>query len=198
MENPTENQKVVINCWNQKGAHPGLGDIIMGTLCIYQICKKYGYTYVVDTHLHPISKLLKHNRTEYSDWIDEIGGEDKVNWIGHNRGLEYHIVNSQDEIYLVHSNEFYEMPLSDEEKQFILSILEPNDELKELIDVFKNQLPENYNIMHFRMGDDIMIHNNINRDLNYYEKLAVKNFCLGTDVIFSDAYIFKKILHETL
>ena len=47
----------------------GLGDLIRGTIHLYQLSKKLNFKLIVDYQLHPISNFLKECNHEYSELI---------------------------------------------------------------------------------------------------------------------------------
>ena len=70
--------KTIIQVWTHKCTNHiqdningfwGLGDMIRGTIKLYQLCKKYNYNYIVDIRLHSISNFLNQMENPYSQLI---------------------------------------------------------------------------------------------------------------------------------
>lgn len=180
--------KTIVNCWTQKPSCPGLGDLFKGTISLYQYCKKKNYKYVVDIHKHPTSIFFRNHNTEYKDKIDAI--QTDIPFFQHGQVFHFIENNPNDLIFLSTNADYTE--LSDDDREFILNILEPIDEIQNCVNRIISSLPTNYSIMHFRMGDENLINNNnTNRDYRYYGKIALLN-SEPTDIIMSDAYDFKK------
>ena len=200
--------KTIINCWCQNAydprenglCSPGLGDMIMGSICLYQLCKKHNYNYIIDNHLHPISKCLKNNKTEYSDYLDTI--KDNIPFFNHFTGVEDFIVNSKNDIVVLYTNEFFSEEITDDAKNFIKNILEPNDNIKNEINKLVNDLPLDYSIIHMRLGDEIFFSDKI-PDKIYYDNCEkyidmVNSIINQNSIILSDSYYFKKYANEKL
>jgi hypothetical protein len=195
--------KTVINAWSREAidirtgekASPGLGDLIMGSLCLLNFCRKNNYNYIVDTHLHPISPFLKNTRTEYSDYIDSM--KDEIKFFNHFYGIEEYIQNSKDEIIVLHTNEFYRENVPDDYKEFIQHVMEPTDDIVNDINETMKLLPENFSVLHFRLGDRILIDHYVDKDLPFYLEMARKHQEENM-IIMSDFHNFKKIVNQHL
>lgn len=204
--------KTIINCWVQRGngyhintPGPGLGDLIRGTLYLYQLCKKNKYNYIVDTHKHPVSLYLKYSKSRYSDLLDTIP-DNEILFFNHNKNdprnfnnlnVEQYITNSNNNLIILNTNNFLiNDKLTDDEIIFIKKLLEPTDELNNEINDYLKNIPVNYNILHFRIGDDDIIYNIHNKN-KYYNYLTIINDKYEeNDLFVCDSNIFKNFVKE--
>ena len=49
----------------------GIGDILRGTMNLYLYCRKNNYNFVVDIHLHELSKYIIENNHSYTNLIEK-------------------------------------------------------------------------------------------------------------------------------
>lgn len=190
--------KTIILCWMQKcnniiqtDVHNfwGLGDLIRGTIGMFQLCKKHGYRLIVDTHVHPISSFFKNSRTEYSDLIDELGENIPFKFPGE---VEQFILNSNQETPIVFmTNEHCIEPIEEDVKQFIRELISPSNEIVNDIDQIIQSLPSDYIVKHVRLGDGEMVRNEQNTNKYMYLLNRLKSIRTNKDVLFSDSYNFK-------
>ena len=174
----------------------GLGDIIRGTIALYQICKKYNYNYVVDIQLHPISNFLEVEKNKYSNLILE--NKNNINFIFPN-DIEKFVINNNDEIIYLFSNAYLiNNNITDDCKNFIKNILKPNLELKKYIDLTIGKIPFTIdNILHYRImgiyGDPIIYWNkkNYNHYLNH-----IINYKTQNDLLITDNILFKQFIKQ--
>jgi hypothetical protein len=112
---------------NDTGSYWGLGDLLRGTIKLYQIAKKHSYNYIVDIQLHPISNFLKSENHEYSDLILE--NKDKIFFI---EDSESYITESKDNVVFLVSRDGYKNmePITQDCKDFMKNFLTPNEEFE--------------------------------------------------------------------
>lgn len=169
----------------------GLGDIIRGTIALFQLSKKYDFRLIVDIQLHPISNYLKYNTHEYSEYIRK--NKDNISFI-YPDTVENYIKNSnQDTLYFL-TNDYYHDEITDECKEFIKDLLTPNLEFGNYIQNIINLKPppEKYSILHFRLGDSFLVRNDENStDFKKIDKIMHKNI-EACDIFVSDSSVYKK------
>ena len=156
--------KTVILAWTQNCCNLkrngyenywGLGDIIRGTIKLYQLSKKYNFELIVNTNLHPISLFLKKRLSIHDELI--LNNKNNINIIGN---VENHINNSNDNIIYFFTTDWCdENNIDNECKNFIKNIFTPNDEMDKMLN--DNNL-NFYDIIHLRLGDL-----NMNNDYEY-------------------------------
>jgi hypothetical protein len=165
----------------------GLGDYIRGCYCLLGICDKYNLSFGACIN-HPINKFLKYdfnfvNRKNlektiildilYASFYADSNGEISVINI-HSEELVSTLMNLprfNDTIY-VQNNSFPFCLSPTSHKEFMRKILEPTDEMSMKVDstlnIFKFQ-PKQFITIHIRIGDDVLVDNNISN---------IKNYCL--------------------
>lgn len=154
---------------------PGLLDFMRGTIALYYYSKKYGYDLLINKNIHPVFKYFKdceyfiNDGTQNIEKTFELLSQADCKFVDHI--LEKLFVNGNN-IYIL-TNCYIENKhnynnnniLSDESRQFIQTLLRPNDILLEkLLHVYNhlNILPdENYLCIHIRFGDKYLHSNNI-------------------------------------
>jgi hypothetical protein len=192
--------KTVIHTWVNN--HFGLGDLIRGTIKLYQLSKKLNFTYIVDIQHHPICNFLKIQHHGFSDFIKE----NRKNIVcKHN--IEEYINNSQDKLLYFVTNDGYKdlESITEDCKIFIKKLLTPNEEFSDYIEnkmKFYNLENYKYDILHFRLGDDAgLIEGDINSEK--FRKLLHKidNFLdnktqENSNVLISDNIKFREFVKE--
>lgn len=193
---------VVIMVW-LKHLDAGFGDLLRGTIYLHKLSQQMKFKLIVDAQFHPVSQFLVSHPHEYSNHvvqneskiINAINADDqfiidriRTHQRGRNPGPILMTTN--------HSDHFN--ALSDECKDFMRSLLIPNDEFKtalnDMLNAFK--MPKNYSIIHFRLGDDDLINHASN--LEYYDDLfKIVNATIQTTpnaFIMTDSVQFKQYL----
>jgi hypothetical protein len=190
---------------------PGLGDFIRGTITLLKLSKEMGFNVLVDLRYNPVSKFLKPQDIDklYLEKVDE--NLDNIKFLFYLNNLKNYLKESleQNDIVTIHTNaiiksnvndNFYDInikndALSEDEKNFIKNILIPNDELKKYIDEKIINIPENYEIIHFRLGDEYSFQsNNIpEKKLVKFEELFKNNYNKNT-ILLSDNKYFKNYI----
>lgn len=186
------NVKTVILVWTNTVcnldtfAFWGLGDMIRGTIHLYQLSKKMKFRLIVDIQLHPLSKCLLPRYHEFITFIDD--NKDNIPYISNVQSA----LNHSGEMYYCFTNDNYDEPITDDCKEFIKDILTPNREFETYF-LEKNTLSvKSYDCIHFRLGDDELIRHKTPSDftpyLNYLNHLDPHK----TNVVFSDSTSFKQ------
>jgi hypothetical protein len=184
----------------------GFGDMIRGTISIYKLSQEFGSQFYLDTLDHPIGKYLKKQQTiqGYEDFI----AKSKNNIYTFYRYFELsdfvkrNLITSN--FVAVHSNAVFKDRnnmienenstfLSDSDKTNLLKYFEPTEELNEAIKECQNKLPEHYNIIHFRIGDDYFDSNINQLHLEELESIFIKHY-ESCDVLLTDNNYFKQYI----
>jgi hypothetical protein len=201
--------RVVIMVWMQN-LNAGLGDMLRGTVYLHQLSQKMNFKLIVDTQLHPMSHMLGSRPHEYSNYV--IENQSKIIHAINLDANNHLIVNSiQTHLKLLHSdpilittnhNHNVSLALSHECKQFMRSMLVPNDEFKAYFNDTCNALkiPEHYSIIHVRLGDDDLVTRSFNI-ANYNKLFDIVHKHLSTTpsmFIITDSAQFKEYLKRTI
>ena len=197
----SKKEKTVINIIKQKYINFsdehfwGLGDIIRGCYGLYKMSKQHNFKLIVDISNHPISRYLKNNNKHvYDESIIK-----NVNFIlpeNLEKYIKYELEN-KNTIYLsTNCNlEVYNDEPTEDLIYFLRNILDPNDEMIEYINKQKKllNLDNNYNIIHFRLGDDFLVKKKYHKLDEYLYNLLYKNL-ENNSLIISDSLEFRKSL----
>jgi hypothetical protein len=139
----------------QMGYFWGLGDIIRGMISVYQICKELNYEFIVDMHLHPISKFFKKKDHKYENFI-----KDRKDSVKFTSDANEFIKNRNEHLIIYFfSNHYYDLtiPLTEDCKNFIKEIFTPTDDLEQYFNNYLKKIPyDTFNILHYRLGDDFI------------------------------------------
>lgn len=184
----------------------GFGDMIRGTISIYKLSQEFGANFLLDFLDHPIAKYF--NKPQFdSDYMSFIQSS-KNNIYTFYRYFELtdfvkrNLITSN--YVAVHSNAVYRdrnamieeensVFLTESDKSTILKFFNPTEELQLAITNVQSTLPENYNIIHFRIGDDYF-DGEVNSDqLEILENTFVKYY-EKHDVLLTDNKFFKEYL----
>jgi hypothetical protein len=171
----------------------GFGDVLRGIIKLYQLSEKYNFKLIVDFQHHPISKYIVNHKHQYYDMITE--NKDNIPLV---RNTEKFLEDKKDEdiIYLLSIQYPDDKNINNKCKDYIKSILTPNEEFLLYLNEKKYKIPyKKYNIMHFRIGDEV--------DLVKTLKDAKFNYLLKTfekyketdDILISDSNRFKKYMY---
>lgn len=159
----------------------GLGDMIRGTIKLYHFCKEKNYNFIVDLHLHSISKYLIIENNPYHQLI-----EDNKNNIEFVENIENYInMKKSSEIIYFFKNSQCDLNITSDAKEFIKKLLTTNNEFNSYFNFKINEIPyNNYNIIHFRLGDDELVRK-IRKNYNEYYNFLLKNK-EDNDILISD------------
>ena len=197
------------NCCNIKynpddtSSYWGIGDLIRGTIKLYQYSLIMKFNYYVDISLHPIAKYLKNPNHPYQKLVQENKDNieyfyiDKLKEVFKKKSINKYYNNN---IFMLTTNDRIAecLPLTDECKQFILNIFTPTPEFKIYLDNYINnilKLDYDYGICHFRLGDDFLIKyenkiDNIEKFLNKY--ITNDYISVEKDILLTDNKLLKK------
>jgi len=170
----------------------GLGDILRGSISMLQLSKKYNFNFFVDIQLHPLSNYLKVIKHEYSDYVLE--NANNIPFV-YPEDIENFIQNSESDVCCLLTNSHLIGEITQECKDFVKNILVPNDEFSKYINDLKiaKNTPENYNILHFRLGDELLVRNQNSIDFQNYINI-MNQYKETNDILMSDSTRFKEII----
>lgn len=196
---------VVIMVWKQF-LDAGFGDMLRGTIQLYNMSKRMNFQLIVDTQLHPVSKLLVSRKHMYSNYVLQNQSEivDMRHTVKENLESVIRSKLRQDKPLLITTNCTPMDAMTNDCKRFMRFILHPTDEFKRYFIETRNKydIPNNYAIAHFRLGDQELINDGSNTDINKYnELLQLAGYQMSKFPnlhIMSDSLEFKKYLCKRL
>jgi hypothetical protein len=176
----------------------GLGDMIRGTIHMYNITKELGINFIVDTNLHSISKYLKKRNHPYEDLV--LQNKDNVPFVLHDGNLNYlrmYVTNPSNYkdgfLFLMTNGPFFIKEIKNDCKEFIKDILNPNEELQFAIDEKIKTIPyHEYSILHYRFGDGELVRNAQVKHIDFLDN-ALKNRD-DHSILLSDSKSFKQFM----
>ena len=173
----------------------GLGDVVRGTMSMFQLSKKYHFRLIVDIQLHPISKFLKFNNSEFSDLIKK--NEKNIPFF-YPEEIENFVKNDPREINFLFTNNHLIESVNQECKDFIKNILLPKDEFANYIQNFLQfeNINLSYNILHFRLGDSLLVRNETSNDFQTFIG-KMNEHKEEKDILMSDSEQFKQYVKLT-
>ena len=170
---------------------PGLGDLLRGTISLYEYCRKKKYTFYVDIQLHPLSSLLNIPLSPFSNHVKFNEDQIKFYYNPYNE-----IDNSCEDVIMVATNISPEEPLGEEVKEYMKVLLTPQYWVSELLASRIRDLGLiSYNIFHLRCGDNEFINRNNWWQRFVARKLFNKNF-EEFDLLITDSEMLKKELRS--
>jgi hypothetical protein len=196
--------KVVIMVWTQH-MDAGFGDLLRGTICLYNLSRQMNFELIVDTQLHPVSKILVSHPHRYSSYVMEHQSTMLTNTLHMNEArIEQLIQNelSPDKPFMLVSNASPDRSTSNDCKRFMRHLLTPTDEFKRYFnDTFTEfRISKNYSIAHFRLGDQELNENESN--VEEYNRLCrmidVQMATIPNLYIMSDSLTFKTYLRNSM
>ena len=170
----------------------GIGDILRGTLNLYLYCREKNYNFVVDIHLHNLSNYIIEKNYLYRDLIEK--NKDNIPFIEGSQ-IEKYINNSNEENIYFFTNLNKEVKdLDEESRNFMKNLLKPNENFNFYLD--KNLITiSKFNILHFRLGDNELVRNNINnKEFEKYFNVLNNIKYSENDILISDSISFKKFI----
>jgi hypothetical protein len=199
-------KKTVIQTWTQNVRNLEkndvenfweLGDLIRGTVKLYQLSKKMNFELIVDIQNHPISKFLKCTNTKYKDLVKN--NANNIDFVIPGE-LENYIESNENDIIMLLTNDLCDVnDIDDECKEFIKNIFTPTDFFKEYIELKKEDIPINeYNIMHFRLGDDELVRRNETKFENNEIIEKLNKYREPNDILISDSEHFKNYVEKNV
>lgn len=188
--------KTVIQVWTHRcenmpqtnlNNYWGFGDMLRGTIRLFQFCKKHNYRFIVDMQLHNISNYFLQSPHEYSDLIRQ--NQHDIIFI-HGHQLEDFIMNNSNSVVYFFTNADCDENLDTETKDFINHLLTPNESFKSYISMKSATLSEKYNILHYRLGDWELVGKSQNNNISNYVEHVIQNSD-QMDILISDSIDLK-------
>jgi len=183
---------------------PGFGDNLRGLISVMQILNDLNkmqekiYILHIDFSKSKISKFIKQhptkNETESTDEFVRIYGDDKR----YHLHIEHFLLNTPAKCVTIHSNLMPDMDnITPEIKKNIKELFVFQEYFYKKLDEYLQQLPEVYNLYHFRFGDSVLVtqnsdENDIFSKLNIFQKEHSGDSCL----IISDSLVFKQKIFD--
>lgn len=202
----TNHEEKCENISTMKDKYLGFGDLLRGTIALYQLSKNNRFNFYVCINLHPISNYLIPLYCPFNDFIKE--NKDSIPYVGvnHNNSIYslfqnyFNFIKSKTDIIPVLCNDNANHNLTEDCKLFCKEFLKPKDFFQLEINKFIDELPiKNYNIFQFRMGDSEVVYNQEVKS-NYKDliQLFIKKQKLNPneDLIISDSKKIKECARE--
>jgi hypothetical protein len=203
--------KTVIMLWckTDSGTHPngsmktyGLGDLLRGTIYLHQMSVEFGFEFIVDTSLHPISQYLIMNTHDHKEYVSaNLNKIQIINCDEPDKFKPLYDASLQcSEPLLICTNMFCNDELSTDCKHFMQKLLVPNAPFKQYINQQNAlyQISSTYSIMHIRLGDDEFFRNkagNASNTRNINQAIQVINkYIEPSDILMSNSFRLKQQL----
>lgn len=201
---------VVIMVWKQH-MNSGFGDLLRGTIYLYKLSQHMNFELIVDTQLHPVSKLLVSRPHRYSNYVVEHQSEinDAITQTGEyvQQLIRMNQAKSNGKPLLITTNfiDSYVDAPSNDCKHFMRAHLIPTHEFKRYFNerCIAYHISKNYSIAHFRLGDEELNGNESN--VEHYRQLCaeidvhlatIPNLYIMSDSFQFKTYLCKKIRPE--
>jgi hypothetical protein len=170
----------------------GIGDMVRGIVCVYHICKRLQYNFIIDIQYHPISLYLKERTHDYTELIYK--NKDSIPFI-YPENSENYISNHKDNIIFFITNDIYKGEIDIKCKELLRDLFIPNEKFQHFIDnKLLNINLKDYSVIHFRLGDDYLVRKIINRQLmNKCHKIFLRNR-EKNQIVMTDNDYFKNML----
>ena len=169
---------------------PGFGDNVRGLITILQIQKTLKFDLEVDFSHHVFANYFIHDSKEDFKQCNFFTYNTKPNLNDINMLISF----LKNETNIIISTNIRPMEEIDEDtKTFLKKVLELKPEVKEYLNEKISVLPENYNLFHYRFGDNVLIHNECVDDV-YFENF--KTNMKENAVVISDSLGFKQRIHD--
>lgn len=185
------------NVYNDKECFFGIGDIVRGMISTYEVCKKYEFTFYIDFQKHPISQYIYNPINPYTKLISI--DDTPVQFISRDDDLEKYIIEhiGKAPLFLMSNNNYKN--ICPEFQKYLCKIFQDmTPKFRLFYDNIKCNLKlrDNYSILHFRLGDHYMVHNNILYTDNEIEKykLLYEQHKDENQLTISDNKPFKDVL----
>jgi hypothetical protein len=202
--------KTVIHVWtnnccnikynpNDTSSYWGIGDLLRGTIKLFQLQRYLKFQLIVDISLHPISAFIENSTHNYTNLIETNKNNISYYYIDTLQSYLEETLNNDQIILLTTNDKTIEiLPITNSCKLFIKNMLKPKPEFQMYLDNIIDNLPnKEYNIFHIRLGDNFLIKNN-NCTINFEEfinKLISNNAINPTkDIIITDNSQLKKYI----
>ena len=189
---------------NDTSSYWGIGDLIRGTMKLYQYSQIMKFNYYVDISLHPIARYLINPNHPYQQLVQD--NKDNIDYFYIDRlkpAFQKKLIKSygeNDNVFMLTTNDriVETLPITDDCKEFILSIFTAKPEFKLYFDNYvKNvlKIDQYYGICHFRLGDDFLIkyENKIDDIEKFLNKYITNGYIsVENDILLSDNTLLKK------
>ena len=189
---------------NDTSSYWGIGDLIRGTMKLYQYSQIMKFNYYVDISLHPIARYLINPNHPYQQLVQD--NKDNIDYFYIDRlkpAFQKKLIKSygeNDNVFMLTTNDriVETLPITDDCKEFILSIFTAKSEFKLYFDNYvKNvlKIDQYYGICHFRLGDDFLIkyENKIDDIEKFLNKYITNGYIsVENDILLSDNTLLKK------
>lgn len=203
-------QKTVIMVWSKtdSGTHSngsiktyGFGDLLRGTIYLHQQSVDFGFNFIVDIRLHPISKCLIMKKHDHMEYVN--ANMNKIQIVNCHEPYKFNIVYNaslrNDEPLLICTNMFCNNELSMDCKQFMRKLLTQNESFKNYISqqnaLYNVSSP--YSIMHIRLGDDEFFENKTANVSNIAAATKlIKEHAVPTDILMSNSFRLKEYVRS--
>jgi len=173
----------------------GFGDNLRGFISILQIQKKINFELIVDLKNHRFEKYFIYETPDISqEFSIDICYDNENN---HHLDIYNRLQNEfkQFKIIEIKTNAYPILNEIDEGiKDTVKKLLLIRPEIREYLNTKFNNLPKNYNLFHYRLGDNYFYNDNVNNNNNLFN-----NFILNkkeNSVVISDSLNFKRIIKE--
>jgi hypothetical protein len=198
------NKKVYV-IWDNKILNQGFGDKLRGSVTVYQLSKKLKFDMEVEIN-NEIGMFLKNAKSSAHEIIKTLPATEIIvdkeiivnkvpRWAASEIVTNY-ITNEKDKKCLFMATNSIPEDMSEDDKRFLRRLLVPNDRFVPEIDKATQQLPKNYTILHFRLGDN-ELHGRKNNEQKYETYLTmIQNKYSPTDVLVTDSTAFKKYVKD--
>lgn len=180
------------NYYNEKEFYFGLGDLMRSTIKLYELSKIMNFRLIVDLQLHPISSFLEIQKTDYSNYV--LQNKNNIDYVCYG-GVEDYINESNTDVLLILTNDFFKGTITNDCKVFMKNILKPTTEYQQYIEYQLSTLPfSEYNIIHYRLNDDEFKNSSTGKNIEYLNNMI---YSLNTnkennDVLLTDSISFKE------
>jgi hypothetical protein len=174
----------------------GLGDIIRGTIKLYQLSKKYNFKLIVDKQHHPLSNYLINNEHQFSQIIKSY--RNNIPIVGEPENYILNSTKKSIDVLIFFTNDKFNDPITEDCKDFIKHNFTPNTDFLNYIIEKTNTIPfKEYTILHYRLGDDELVKNIKNKKLNnnsFVDHINKNKTKYENYILVSDSLNLKKIV----
>jgi len=168
--NITQDHLIKYNHLNEKEFYFGIGDLIRSTIKLYELSKIMKFRFIVDIQHHPISSFLEIQKTEFSEFV--FNNKNNIDYVCYG-AVEDYINQTNKDVLLILTNDFFNGTISNDCKNFIKNILNPSKEYKKYIDYQITKIPfEKYNILHYRLNDDEFKNIGVCKNIDYLNNMT--------------------------
>jgi hypothetical protein len=179
------------------GSFWGLGDILRGTIFLFEFCKKNNYKFIVDLQLHSLSKYLITQTHEHMELVKN--NKDNIMFVPEDNIENYIKYFESDVVYFfTKAGTCNRNFLEEDTKEFMKQLLTPNDFLEKYMNEKFEKPSQRYNIIHFRLGDDELVSNHylcLDTYVDTYISILQNNL-EPNDILISDSKRFKEIIKK--